>query len=407
MKFLQYTSVCNTGKKALIFLLILTVFSKIHAQQENIVLRFWVDFADNAEVLFIHSQIKLYEQQHPGVNIQLEVFKDFQTFFLDRYQSTLENELPDIIRGVSDGISLFADNNMIQPLDTKISPDFLSDFHQVFLKSARYNGKLYGIPISYELLGVYVNAELQPEPLKDMNDLFALAKRLSKEDLLALATNIAEPYRFIPWYQGFGGRFFDANLDPVIDKKAFADACRFLLVLLDQKKVTSRAISNETGLVLFADGLAAAMISGPWDLDRVINEEVPFFVQAFPALADGRQPCPYIGMKMLMLSNTSRHPEAATDFIRFLSRKEAQLQAFDAIYSLPTRADITQISSEKGFKFISGFLVQAQNAVPMPNHPAMAQIWQTLADVLPQVFNHSMQPEEGAELLSAKIDQLR
>ncbi|MEZ4762704.1 MAG: hypothetical protein R3C26_05710 [Calditrichia bacterium] len=73
----------------------------------------------------------------------------------------------------------------------------------------------------------------------------------------------------------------------------------------------------------------------------------------------------------------------------------------------PADRDITQISPKKGLQVYFGDLVQAQNAVPMPKTTHDGANLANACDVLPQVFNHSMQPEEGAELLSAKIDQLR
>ncbi|MEZ4762705.1 MAG: hypothetical protein R3C26_05715 [Calditrichia bacterium] len=116
----------NTGRKTLMFLLILTVFSKIHAQQENIVLRFWVDLQIMQKYIAYPQPDKNIRNSNIRVNIQLEVFKDFQTFFLDRYQSTsLKMNCRYYSRRQRWHFPFGGKNEMIQPLDTK--------YHRIFV----------------------------------------------------------------------------------------------------------------------------------------------------------------------------------------------------------------------------------------------------------------------------------
>jgi arabinogalactan oligomer/maltooligosaccharide transport system substrate-binding protein len=133
-------------------------------------------------------------------------------------------------------------------------------------------------------------------------------------------------------------------------------------------------LDGGTAETLFMDSQAAMYITGPWNIQKFLDEEVPFAIAAIPAGEEGGEPgSPFIGSQAFMVSAFSENPLLAQAFVtEFVASEEVQL----ALYEEGQRAPALLAAQEQvDDPYLAGLAVAGASGQPMPAIPAMAAVW--------------------------------
>ena len=125
----------------------------------------------------------------------------------DRYQQTAgntennaESNEPDMLLESSRMLAPLAEEGLLLDLTERVSPNFLQQFLPEAVESMRYEGRLYGIPESLNVLALYYNPALIADPPIDVQQ---LTQGLDADTRLALPVGFFEAYWGMDPFGGF------------------------------------------------------------------------------------------------------------------------------------------------------------------------------------------------------------
>ena len=135
--------------------------------------------------------------------------------------------------------------NDFEPLDQYINdPEIgvdLSDFDSTFFRQiAEYNGKIYGLPFDACLLlpayreDIYQELGLKiPETWEEYLENVKIISEKSDIYGVSLMGKRGQPvfYEFLSYFWGFGGEFFDKDMNPTLNSSEGIEALQFMLEL--------------------------------------------------------------------------------------------------------------------------------------------------------------------------------
>ena len=139
-----------------------------------------------------------------------------------------------------------------------------------------------------------------------------------------------------------------------------------------EDKLLPPGLKDDTVNGLFKEGKVAAVINGPWAVKDYRDAGIDVGVAPIPKL-NGKDPRTFIGVKGLYISAYSKNKYWATDFLQFLTGKEALQDRFKTTGEIPSRKDLLEAPIVKDDPLVAGFAGQAAQETPMPNIPEMGR----------------------------------
>jgi maltose-binding protein MalE len=209
-----------------------------------------------------------FEQTCTGTTLQLNYVPREQ--ILARFQETHASAAndtadPDMLHLSSRWLAPLAEAGLLLNLTERVSADSLQQFLPETVETMRYDGRLYGIPESLEVLALFHNLDYISDPPIDMEQL-----TLTVES----DTRLALPVGFFWGYWGmdpFGGFEFDSYSGRITEVEGLTNWLNRL-----QRR------DPEAGIDLYFDDAAAEdafafeeavyLVSGPWSLPRLRQE---------------------------------------------------------------------------------------------------------------------------------------
>jgi arabinogalactan oligomer/maltooligosaccharide transport system substrate-binding protein len=261
----------------------------------------------------------------------------------------------------------------------------LSGYQESAVEGFTYNGKLLGIPSSVETVGLFYNKELVPEAPKTIEEITSIAEKLTDatNDKYGFLNITSDFYPSFPFLTAAGGYVFGENEQGGFDTNDIGLATdevvegAEVIASWHENGYIPESVSYDVMNGLFRDGKVGAIISGPWGIpdfsaglgDNLATAPLPTF--------NGKQLQSFLGVKGLAVSEYSENKYWATDFALFMTNAENSKLMFDELKRISARKDVP-IEDE----LYKGIQEQIQYAVPMPNIPEMAQVWEPMGDAL-------------------------
>ena len=119
-----------------------------------------------------------WEAAHPGVKITTLAVPFDQ--LKNKYQTeAASGGGPDLVIGPLDWVGEFATAELIQPLDELVDANTLGGYLPATVDALRYDGKLYGLPESFETVALFYNKTMVPEPPKTTAEMDAINRYLT------------------------------------------------------------------------------------------------------------------------------------------------------------------------------------------------------------------------------------
>lgn len=385
-------------------------------QNQPIELLFW---EQDDEVIDKVTDELIAEFQQKNQNITVvrthytteDLRSNFQT-------AALGDAAPHIVYGPNDNIGVFATMGIIQPLDDVFPTEFWASFDASSLDSARFQGKIWGIPdrMGNQLTLLY-NKDFVQTPPQTWDELIQVAQSVQKsnKDVYGLVYFLNEPFWLIPFYGGYGGRVMDESNQPTLDNEAMRKALQFVADLKFKHKIVPQECDYNCADSLFKQGKAAFLINGPWSFQgyaEALGEKLG--VAVLPKLPDGDYLQPYTATKTYHISAAAaKDPavlEAVKAFLTFMNSKDAQIRLAKVHKQMPTHKEAAQDPALGSDPLIAGTIAQVAKGTPMPIVPEMRAIWDSIRPHFELVMAGRLQPAEAAKKMQEdalkKIDEM-
>lgn len=316
---------------------------------------------------------------------------------------------PDVVTWPHDRIGEAVIKGLIQPIE--VEEKVTDQFNESTIQAMQYDGKLYGLPRNTESIALLYNKALMKEPPDTFEELIDFAKKNTdpgkkKYGLLFEGENFYYDYFVLDAFGGYVFKELDGKLDPADIGLNNSGAQKGLQRIGSwyQEKLLPPGLKADTINGLFKEGKVAAVINGPWAVKDYRDAGIEVGVAPIPKL-NGKDPRTFIGVKGLYVSAYSKNRYWATDFLQFLTGKEALQDRFETTGEIPSREDLLEAPMVKEDPLVAGFAGQAAQGTPMPNIPEMGQVWDPIANAITFVAKGKQNPEQALDDAVKQIEE--
>ena len=120
---------------------------------------------------------------------------------------------------------------------------------------------------------------------------------------------------------------------------------------------------------------AAAVITGPWELETFAKSGINYGVAPLPRMPNGKFMTPFLGFRGYAITAKSSNKALAEKFLKFINQTKYALERYQSILELPPIHEILTNPLINNDDFANAIAVQALNAEPIPSIPEMALVW--------------------------------
>ncbi len=363
---------------------------------------------------FFEQVAKDYEGSHPDVHIHVEVLP------WDGYLQKLTTDVnagnaPDLSIVATIWVPDFASQNIIEPLDGRMAPEFKSIFIPSFFAPSTIDGKLMGVPAAASARGMMVNLDLLKkagveQAPKTWAEFYAAAKKLSALPGVygfGLQGKAVEPdayFYYALW--SMGGDIIKDGKSGLGSPEAVKTAT-FYKKLIDEKltEPSPTAYNREDVFQMFKQGKVGMIFTFPMIIPQLKSESPNMHYAVAPFPTDLR-PTTLGVTDVMMLYSASKAKDAAWDFAKFMYQDKYRSQFDHDEVLLPvTQAIVSQDYYTKNpdlSTFASG-LTYAKFTPTVKN-------WAEMADItvrsLQSIYLGEKTPEAGMKDAASQIDEI-
>ena len=364
---------------------------------------FWVD---EGQVAGVEDAIASFEAYH-DVNIVIEE----RAFAGQLEDLTLDGPAgigADVVSVPSDQIPMAVLQGLL--LELNLDSSVTGIFSEGALDSQIAEGGLFGLPYAVETQLLFYNRDLiSSEDLPQSFDEWYDVSQGFVEDgqfgLLALLDQIYYTYGIMAQYGGyiFGRDGVDYDVTDIgLNNEGSLAAMEYLTRFYGSGTFPAGIIGPSGISVLdglFEEGMAAAVISGPWNLSRFADAGIDFGVAPLPMLGNGERMASFFGVKGYSVSSFATNTELATLFVTYLTNYENSLVRYEKTGEVPALA-----GSGSDSDVAKAMNVQMEALVHMPRIAAMNEVW-SIDERLQTIASGAATPQEALDEAVSIISQ--
>lgn len=383
-------------------------------------LTFWTrslkDAPDNNEYAALEALGKAYTDA-TGTPVELVSIPDAD-FKSKMSISAPAGEGPDVYGPIAhDWIGEFA----IQQIALEVPDSAIKDKADIIpsaLDATTVNGKLYALPVFVESVALIYNKAMVPNPPKTWDELVKTATDLTKGDVYGFGFPLLEQYHEGPFFMGFGGYIFKYdngkfNTDDIgLNNDASIQAAKFLRDMYHSKQpalpdvAIDRANMHTMQEGMMEAGKLAMTINGPWRENPLKKAGIDYGVAKLPALPNGKPMVPFLGVQAFAANAFSKNKEAALDFLSFATCSANVAELFKSFNKAPVRKSAAAVAAQVNPN-METWTAQAADGVPMPNIPAMSNVWKPWGDAMDAIIPGNAPDDQIKGLLDNAVAQIK
>lgn len=319
---------------------------------------------------------------------------------------------PDIIFQPHDRIGDLAIRGLVDPVDLS---EVESEYTDIALDGVTFDGEYWGYPAVMETYAMYYNKSLVESEPETMEDIMAIAEDFTdpSQDKYGFLMEAANLYFVYPFFSGYGGYIFanDGENYDISDIGLSNDGAKqggeFVQTWYEEGYIP-QDLTPDIMNGLFKEGKVATVINGPWmvrEYVEALGDDLG--VVPLPVLENGEHPKSFVGVKSYMMSYYSENKEWAQDLMKFITNTENSITYYEVAGEMPPRHDAIENPVIADDPIYSAFAEQTTYGEPMPNVPAMQQVWDPFNDALS--FISKGEPvdevlEEAVQSIQANIE---
>ncbi|MEG1004360.1 sugar ABC transporter substrate-binding protein [Clostridium sp.] len=335
-------------------------------------------------------------------NVEVKVVED-KGDFQALIQAANSPEGPDIMLGYPhDNLGTFQKAGIVSEIpegkldDSKYASKNLID-------AVTLEGKKYAFPLAQETSALFYNKDLVKEVPKTMEEVVEIGKKSG------FKYNLTDFYLSFGLVAANGGYVYKNNngtLDPSdigMGNEGAIKGYKFIQDLVLKDKVMPADISEDLAKGEFMSGKTAFYISGPWNVGAAKEAGLNFGVMPLPTL-NGNETPSFMGVQVGFVSEKSANKDTAFELLTYLAEDCSNI-VYEKGSRIPATKSQLESDAVKKDEYISGFVKQAEKAVPMPNIPEVQAMWTPAADNLKLLANDKITPEKCGEEIVKQIKE--
>lgn len=364
-----------------------------------------VVWEDIDKAIGIEDAVKEFEDMH---NVTIEIIeKPFATQIEDLRLDGPGGTGPDVFTMPADQVGTAVTEGLLQEL--QVDKTITSLYSEASMQSQTVDGKVYGLPKAVETTILYYNKDLiseeeLPETLDEWYDYSKEVADGSNFGFLALWDQIYYANSVFTGYSGYVfGQDADGNYDVTdigLNNDGAVEATEEIAKFY-QDGIFPSGIIGEQGInvldSLFIEGKAAAIISGPWNLEPFTSAGVNFGVKSLPTLSNGEPMSSFIGVKSYNVSSYSKNAELAEEFVTFIANAGNSRTRYELTQEVPavmSLADDPIIMENEAAQAVAE---QSIVSVLTPNVPEMSEVWDPINAALQTVATGQAEAKEALD----------
>jgi arabinogalactan oligomer / maltooligosaccharide transport system substrate-binding protein len=314
---------------------------------------------------------------------------------------------PDILTMPGDQIGTAVTEGLIKELN--VSEDVTSIYTESAMQSQMVNSKVYGLPKAVETTMLYYNKDIvsQDELPETMEEWYELSKERTDGKNFGFLALFDQIYYAQSVMGGYGGYIFatDENgsydsSDVGLNSDGAIEGAEYIQKFY-QEKLFPAGIIGEQGInvleSLFTEGKAAAIISGPWNVEPFTKAGVNYGVAKLPVLPNGENMSSFVGVKSYNVSTYSKNAELAEKLVVFLANEENSKTRYEVTQEVPAVTALASDPVVTESEVAQAVAEQSQFAELMPNIPEMNEVWTPADAALQTIATGKAEPKAALD----------
>jgi multiple sugar transport system substrate-binding protein len=369
-----------------------------------------------------------FNEEFPDINVNLVGVPGANwAEYLERTATQIAGgERPDVIWVATEGVRFLADLGLLTPLNDRIERDreelegLYSDVAPALFETFEIDGNQYLFPYSWNSMYIYYNtarfeeAGLEPpSPDWTWDDFVEAARALTVDE-----DNDGNPeqYGFLldsgamfflqPWLLTNDASILDDSLcQATLTDPKVAESLQFLHDLIYTHKVTPIPSPGVNATEMLVNGNVAMIGAGRWIVQAMLQQGfTDFDIQYWPQNTANTS---VFGVDGFPLFTMSQNPEAAWEFIKYMTRPEVQEGLLGggqgAGTNIPARRSVaSQIDVPDNASIYYDVLDRGVEAVTAPsNFNQMQNIFLRYADL---IFANEMSVEDALQAAQLEME---
>ena len=364
--------------------------------------------------------IERFEELNPDIKVSLEV-STWSDYWTRLEAAATGGAMPDVFWMHANHIRKYAENNMLLPIGVRVKADPDLDYSNYpvgVTKVYEIGGVNYAIPKDFDTIGLCYNKRMfeaagisYPDSSWDWNKLLDVAKQLTNESkgiygFAAKASNQSGYYNII--YE-FGGYVLNEDKTKSgFDQPETIEAIQFWHDLIHKHHVspTIEQMADTKARNIFSSKKLAMYTMGSWRVTGLANNEVTKEVADIAVLPKMRTRASiYNGLGNSIAAST-KHPEEAWRFVKFLGTKEANIIQAESGAAIPAFKG----TQEPWFNFrpnfnLKAFVEMLDYGVPYPTSKTGPKWVKFESEMMLQILSGKVGVEEGCRQIAAETNK--
>ncbi|MDF2858115.1 MAG: cyclodextrin-binding protein [Neobacillus sp.] len=325
---------------------------------------------------------------------------------------------PDVLTIPSDQIGTAVTEGLIKEL--KVDDTMQGIYTEAAMDAQKVDGKVYGLPKAVETTMLYYNKDLISEDKlpTTLEGWYEYSKGVADGKKFGFLALFDQVYYANSVLSGYGGYIFgqddNGGYDPTdigINNGGAVEGAQYIQKFYKEGLFPS-GIIGEKGISviesLFTEGKAAAIISGPWNVEPFTKAGVNWGVQKLPELENGKNMAAFIGVKSYNVSSYSKNAELAEEFVKYIANEENSKKRYEITQEVPAVAALANDPVVTESAVAKAVAEQSKFSVLMPNIPQMNEVWVPTDSALQTIATGKAQPKEAldqaAETIKGQIE---
>ncbi|UNL86092.1 sugar ABC transporter substrate-binding protein [Priestia koreensis] len=367
---------------------------------KNKTLLVWEDQQKSSGIKEAIAQFE--KEHHVKVNVMEKPYaKQIEGLRLDGPAGTG----PDVLTMPGDQIGTAVTEGLIKKLD--VGDDIQSLYTDVAMDAEKVDGSIYGLPKAVETTMLYYNKDLikEEELPKTLDEWYQYDKKVTKNGNYGFLALFDQIYYAQSVMGGYGGYIFSKDskgtYDPTdigINNEGAIQGAEVIQKFYKEKLFPAGIVGAQGINVLeslFTSGKAAAIISGPWNIEPFTKAGINFGVAKLPQLENGQNMSSFVGVKSYNVSTYSKEPELAQELVEFLANKENSKKRYEVTQEVPAVKELADDPVVTKSEAAQAVAQQSQFSELTPNIPEMNEVWTPTDAALQTIATGKANPKEA------------
>ena len=386
----------------------------------------WLRLAEWAEA--DPAIIESFEASHPGIKVELEEIPFSELVSQINLRFGADDDSIDVVSVDVPLVSSYGYRGWLLPLTGLFTEDELADFLPAALAAGTYDGELLAAPVSTSTQLFYYNADafetagITPPGQDERWTWEQVAEVTQKGQSVGDDGQVnvwgfqweqtTAPYQLLPLIGSLGGEYIGEDgltVDGIVNSQPWIDAATFYYDMFNTYGVSPQG-DAVSGPDLFVNGNLAMLVAGPWQIANFAeNADFKWGVSRHPYF-EGQEIATATGSWHLGVNSLSKYPEAAKEFVRWLSTGEgAEMWWRNGSHDFPAQQSVLAMfatSDEFNVEPISFNRVAADEATLNPAPRPVTVGYLEYDQIFRDAFQDIRTGTDPEEALNTMVDRL-